>query len=101
MAVAGVRLQRLGGLARRRPGPHAVHAGDRRGPGRQPARPDSAIDGAARYLSSLTKQFGSTDLALAAYNAGPGTVSRYGGIPPYSETQNYVRSVMSKAEAYR
>jgi soluble lytic murein transglycosylase-like protein len=63
--------------------------------------PNSAIDGAARYLSTLTKQFGSTDLALAAYNAGPGTVSRYGGIPPYSETQNYVRSVMSKAEAYR
>jgi peptidoglycan DL-endopeptidase CwlO len=63
--------------------------------------PTSAIDGAARYLSTLTKQFGSTDLALAAYNAGPGTVSRYGGIPPYSETQNYVRSVMSKAEAYR
>jgi peptidoglycan DL-endopeptidase CwlO len=63
--------------------------------------PSSAIDGAARYMSSLTKQFGSTDLALAAYNAGPGTVSRYGGIPPYSETQNYVRSVMSKAEAYR
>jgi peptidoglycan DL-endopeptidase CwlO len=63
--------------------------------------PNSAIDGAARYLSSLTKQFGSTDLALAAYNAGPGTVSRYGGVPPYAETQNYVRSVMSKAEAYR
>ena len=63
--------------------------------------PNSAIDGAARYLSSLTKQFGSTDLALAAYNAGPGTVSRYGGIPPYTETQNYVRNVMSKAEAYR
>ena len=63
--------------------------------------PASSIDGAARYLSSLTKQFGSTELALAAYNAGPGTVSRYGGIPPYPETQNYVRNVMSKAEAYR
>jgi peptidoglycan DL-endopeptidase CwlO len=63
--------------------------------------PASAIDGAAKYLSSLTKQFGSTDLALAAYNAGPGTVSRYGGIPPYPETQNYVRSVLTKAEAYR
>ncbi|TQN37494.1 cell wall-associated NlpC family hydrolase [Blastococcus colisei] len=63
--------------------------------------PTSAIDGAARYLSSLTKQFGSTELALAAYNAGPGTVSRHGGIPPYPETQNYVRAVMSKAEAYR
>jgi hypothetical protein len=71
------------------------------GLGVNPLDPNSAIDGAARYLSSLTKQFGSTDLALAAYNSGPGTVSRYGGIPPYSETQNYVRSVMSKAEAYR
>ena len=71
------------------------------GLGVNPLDPGSAIDGAARYLSSLTQQFGSTDLALAAYNAGPGTVSRYGGIPPYPETQNYVRSVLSKAEAYR
>jgi hypothetical protein len=71
------------------------------GLGVNPLDPNSAIDGAARYLSTLTKQFGSTDVALAAYNAGPGTVSRYGGIPPYSETQNYVRNVMSKAEAYR
>jgi soluble lytic murein transglycosylase-like protein len=63
--------------------------------------PASAIDGAARYLSSLTRQFGSTDLALAAYNAGPGAVSRHGGIPPYAETQDYVRAVMTKAEAYR
>jgi soluble lytic murein transglycosylase-like protein len=71
------------------------------GLGVNPLDPTSAIDGAARYLGSLKKQFGSTELALAAYNAGPGTVSRYGGIPPYSETQNYVRAVMSKAEAYR
>ena len=63
--------------------------------------PASSIDGAARYLKSLTSQFGSTPLALAAYNAGPGTVRQYGGIPPYTETQNYVRSVLSKAEAYR
>jgi soluble lytic murein transglycosylase-like protein len=62
--------------------------------------PASSVDGAARYLSQLTKQFGSTDLALAAYNAGPGAVSKYGGIPPYPETQNYVSSVMTKAEAY-
>ncbi len=71
------------------------------GLGVDPSDPASAIDGAARYLGSLTKQFGSTSLALAAYNAGPGTVSRYGGIPPYPETQNYVRSVLTKAEAYR
>jgi soluble lytic murein transglycosylase-like protein len=63
--------------------------------------PASAVDGAARYLGQLTRQFGSTELALAAYNAGPGTVRRYGGVPPYSETQNYVRAVMNKAEAYR
>ena len=61
-------------------------------------RPSTAPRGTS---ASLTKQFGSTDLALAAYNAGPGTVSRYGGIPPYPETQNYVRSVLTKAEAYR
>jgi cell wall-associated NlpC family hydrolase len=72
-----------------------------RGLGVSPLDPASAVDGAARYLKQLTGRFGSTELALAAYNAGPGTVSRYGGIPPYAETQNYVRTVMSKAEGYR
>ncbi len=72
-----------------------------RGLGVSALDPASAVDGAARYLKQLTGQFGSTELALAAYNAGPGTVSRYGGIPPYPETQDYVRNVMSKAEAYR
>ncbi|SET96669.1 lytic transglycosylase domain-containing protein [Geodermatophilus poikilotrophus] len=72
-----------------------------RGLGVDPLDPASAVDGAARYLAGLTEQFGSTELGLAAYNAGPGTVRRYGGIPPYAETQNYVRSVMSKAEALR
>jgi hypothetical protein len=65
------------------------------------ADPASAIDGAARYLSSLTQQFGSTELALAAYNAGPGTVQRHGGMPPYAETKSYVQKVTSAAEAYR
>ena len=69
--------------------------------GVNPLDPASAIDGAALYLSRLTQQFGSTSLALAAYNAGPGTVPRYGGIPPYPETQAYVRSVTAKAERYR
>ena len=72
-----------------------------RGLGVDPFDPASAVDGAARYLADLTRQFGSPELGLAAYNAGPGTVRRYGGIPPYSETQDYVRSVMSKAEALR
>jgi hypothetical protein len=70
------------------------------GMGVNPLDPASAIDGAARYLGSLTQQFGSTQLALAAYNAGAGAVRSYGGIPPYAETQNYVRAVTSKAEAY-
>ncbi|MGR6967596.1 transglycosylase SLT domain-containing protein [Geodermatophilus sp. URMC 61] len=72
-----------------------------RGLGVDPFDPASAVDGAARYLADLTRQFGSTELGLAAYNAGPGTVRRHGGIPPYPETQDYVRSVMSKAEALR
>ncbi len=71
------------------------------GLGVDPSDPASSIDGAARYLSQLTEQFGSTELALAAYNAGPGTVARHGGIPPYGETQSYVQKVTSAAEAYR
>jgi soluble lytic murein transglycosylase-like protein len=70
------------------------------GLGVNPLDPASSVDGAARYLADLTGRFGSTELALAAYNAGPGTVSRYGGVPPYAETQNYVRAVESRAEAY-
>ncbi|MGY1840528.1 MULTISPECIES: NlpC/P60 family protein [unclassified Modestobacter] len=72
-----------------------------RGLGVDPSDPASAIDGAARYLASLTKQFGSTELALAAYNAGPGTVQRAGGMPAIGETRNYVQKVTSAAEAYR
>jgi soluble lytic murein transglycosylase-like protein len=60
-----------------------------------PFDPAQAIDGGARLLRSLLDKFGRTDLALAAYNAGAGAVSRYGGIPPYKETQNYVRNVMA------
>ncbi len=57
--------------------------------------PAQAVDGAARLLKGLLSEFGRTDLALAAYNAGPGAVHRYGGIPPYAETRNYVRRIMA------
>lgn len=55
--------------------------------------PAQAVDGAARLLSQHLDRFGSLPLALAAYNAGPGNVTRYGGVPPFTETQNYVRRV--------
>ena len=64
-----------------------------------PFDPAQAIDGAARMLRDLTRRFGSTELALAAYNAGPGAVLKYDGIPPYPETQRYVRSVMALMKA--
>jgi soluble lytic murein transglycosylase-like protein len=57
--------------------------------------PAQAVDGAARMLRDLTNRFGSTPLALAAYNAGPGAVMKYDGIPPYAETQHYVKNIMS------
>jgi hypothetical protein len=64
-----------------------------------PFDPAQSVDGAARMLRDLSRRFGSTELALAAYNAGPGAVLKYDGIPPYPETQRYVRNVMSQMKA--
>lgn len=68
--------------------------------GVNPMDPAQAIDGAARLLANNLRQFGSVALAAAAYNAGPGAVSQYGGIPPYPETQNYVRKVLAYQDEF-
>ncbi|MFY0619507.1 lytic transglycosylase domain-containing protein [Shimia sp.] len=59
-----------------------------------PLDPRQNLEGGARYLKQQYLKFGSWRLALAAYNAGPKAVERYGGVPPYKETRNYVRIIL-------
>lgn len=60
-----------------------------------PADPIENLDGGARYLLEQMAEFGSLELALAAYNAGPEAVRKYDGIPPYLETQSHIVKVMA------
>jgi len=56
--------------------------------------PEANLDGGARYLRMMFDKFGTWKLALAAYNAGPGAVEAYNGVPPYAETENYVKAIL-------
>lgn len=86
------------GLAQFLPGTWTIWATDGNGDGlTDPRNPFDAIAAQGRFMCALMTQFADIRLALAAYNAGPAAVQRYGGIPPYPETEQYVQSVMATA----
>ena len=64
--------------------------------------PAQNVWGGSKYIKGLLDRFGGDmTRAIAAYNAGPGAVEKYGGVPPYAETQNYVQNVLSSYEKYK
>jgi len=64
--------------------------------------PSQNVNGGTRYLRGLLDRFhGDTSLAIAAYNAGPGAVEKYGGVPPYAETRAYVENVLESYRRYK
>lgn len=63
--------------------------------------PEQNIKGGTKYLKDMLSMFKKKDLAIAAYNAGPGSVKKYKGIPPYQETKDYVKKVNSYIEEFR
>ncbi len=63
-----------------------------------PLDPEQNISGGTKYLKNMIDKYDSVELGLAAYNAGPGNVNKYGGVPPFDETQNYVKKVIKTTE---
>ena len=84
---AAVSLKGATGLAQLMPGTAARLGVDATDPAQN-------LEGGARYLRMMFDRFGSWRLALAAYNAGPQAVEKYGGIPPFQETQGYVTAIL-------
>jgi len=68
---------------------------------RKPFKPSENIRGGVKYLRTLLDRYASISIAIAAYNAGPVAVDRYGGIPPFPETQAYVKRVLRYYHEYR
>jgi soluble lytic murein transglycosylase-like protein len=67
-----------------------------------PYDPAQNIRGGTRYLRGLLERFGgNVELAIAAYNAGPAAIEKYGGLPPYAETKTYLRNVLASYAKYR
>ena len=64
---------------------------------RDPFDPETNLHGSAKYLTQQLEQFGSVDIALAAYNAGPKRVREYQGVPPFKETKSYIKWILAKA----
>ena len=59
------------------------------------------VEGGIRYYQMMYKKFGSMDLALAAYNAGPGNVAKYKGIPPFKTTQNFISNIKKEYNSFK